>query len=457
MKLQSGMVQGMEQRLLLLPQMLQAIEILQLSTQELLTRIEDELATNPALDAEPPERTELPGTPAAESEPPLPEALDWRRAAGSEDRDRKHELLSNTPAPGLTLQGFLLEQLAERTLDAAVREATTFLIGNIDRRGFLTLSDEELRSCLGADAPVGDALAALHGLEPRGIGGRDARECLLLQVDDRDPDASFLRQLIGEHLELLARNKLPLLCKAMRLTMPELRILQGKLRKLHPFPGLLVSEETARTVTPDVAVLWSEDGPPRVVAVDGWLPRLSVNPEYRRLAARRKTPAEVKSFLKDRVQSARSLMAAVAQRQETLLRVVEALVARQPGFLTQGLHALRPMRMQDVADDVGLHVSTVSRAIAGKHLETPLGTFALRELFDGGVELGGKGSGAGGSRRSVQEELKDLVAHEDKAHPLSDDDLMGMLRDRGFTVARRTIAKYRSELSIPGSWRRREY
>jgi RNA polymerase sigma-54 factor len=445
--------QRQEQHLLLLPKMLQAIEILQLSTRDLLTMIEHEMSENETLEVADLSRRQNPEPP-----PPVVE-----RSAPRDDSDDGYEVRARRPDEGddnmlaqvaarsLSLHGQLLSQLVLLELAPAVREVVSFLIGSLDHNGHLLLQRPELEACLGAEAPIDDALAVLWGLDPPGVGRSGPRESMLAQIDPADPDAPWLAALVSSHLEDLARNRLPQVARSLGVSVEELKILVEKLRYLDPCPGRAFEAPEPGLVQPDVVVR-REDGEWQVLVDDSRVPPLRLSPDYQHLADSVGVPRRVRSYLRKKLGSAKDLLAAIEQRRETLGRIASAIVDRQHGFLERGPSGLRPLKMQEIADAVGVHLSTVSRATADKYIQTDFGVFLMRGMFDG--EVGGEGQG---SRRSVKELLKRLIGEEDRQQPLSDEELVEKLRGEGFDLARRTVAKYRKELGIKSSWQRRDW
>jgi RNA polymerase sigma-54 factor len=294
------------------------------------------------------------------------------------------------------------------------------------------------------------ALAVLRSLEPRGLGGRDAIDAMLLQVPPDDPDRSDICALLTEHLADLAANRLPAVARQMRLDVADVLALCARIRALDPRPGARFHGGDLPRIRPDLVVV--EAGDRLEVAVeDHALPDLGLNGDYTALLAGPHTPPEVRRYLSGKLSAARDLIHAIEQRRRTLARVGAAVMQHQREFLRWGEAALRPLRMADIAARLGLHTSTVSRAVAGKHVQTCRGIHALRAFFDGAAAGGGCG------RRRVLRQLQELVAAEDPQRPLSDDDLVSLLAALSIPVARRTVAKYRKELGLLPSWRRKSH
>ena len=453
MSLDLNLGQRQEQRMALLPQMLQSIEVLQLATADLVAFVDAELQQNETLEVEqreveapePQERS------AAEREEPSFEEL---RRAPSDGEDKKLGFLNSVADSSVRAVDRVREQLVFRGAPPLLIEVVELLVERLDERGLLPQTDAELALELGLDAPlVADARAALMQLEPRGLGARDAVEAMLAQAAG-DPDLPLIEAMLRQHLAELSRNKLPAVARALALTLEELQALLERVRTLNPRPGAEFAQDAELPVQPD-AFAWVQDGGVRVALDDEALPDLHVNRDYAALAGDRRTDREVRDYLRPKLRSARDLIDAIQQRKATLSRVVAATMERQRAFLQKGRAAIRPLRMSEIAEELELHTSTVSRTIAGKHVQTDRGVFALREFFDGGRIDAAPAEGQG--RMGVAEQLRELVAAEDKHRPLSDDDLVAALRARGVQVARRTVAKYRKELDIPSSYQRRKF
>lgn len=430
----------------LLPQMLQSIEVLQLATAELVARIEAELQVNETLEAAATDPSAVDDVGCDGSDAPGP--------TRSDDEDPRLQWLHNLPAPTDSLQDFLRDQLAFCELDAEVGRAVLLLAAHLDERGLLPFAVEQLAEMTGLPADLlAEALAVLQGLEPVGIGAAGPLQAMLRQVVG-DPDGAAIAALLTTHLEALAQGRVAEVARSMGLPVDEVRQLLERIRRLEPRPAAAFTDRAEPGLRPDARV-WLEQDRIQVAVEDGAIPALSINSGYAAMLRDRSTEAPVRNYLRGKVRSARELIDAVAQRRATLARVVAAVMARQPEFLVQGRRGIRPLRMADVAAALGLHTSTVSRAIAGKHVQTELGVFRLRDFFDGGGAGGAGAAAAGTGRMAVRETIAGLLAQEDPARPLSDDDLVVALAAQGVQVARRTVTKYRKELGIPSSFLRR--
>lgn len=455
MSLDLKLGQRQEQRLALMPSMLQSIEVLQLATTDLVAFLETELQQNETLELLRPEVSapEAPDVPSAEREDSGWD--EWRRASSSDGgEDQKMGFLASVPAPSGTLEDWIHEQLVFHNVPPLLTEVVGLLVGRLDERGLLVASDEELAVDLDLDADlVGEARSVLQSLEPRGIGAIDAIGAMLLQAS-RDPDLPLIERMLREHLEALGRNKLPDVARSLQLSVEELQLLMQRVGSLNPRPASDFSSESGAPVTPD-AFAWLQDGIVKVALEDEALPDVQVNAEYAALAGDRRTEREVRDYLRPKLRSARDLIDAVNQRKATLSRVVTSVMSQQRAFLERGRTGIKPLRMSEIANELELHTSTVSRTIAGKFVQTDRGVFALRDFFDGGRIAAQPNVGQG--RMAVGQQIADLVAAEDKQSPLSDDELVHSLAERGVQVARRTVAKYRRELQIPSSYLRRKF
>lgn len=436
--LRQGLVARTEQRLALLPRMLQSIEILQLATVELLELIDRELEQNEALDM-------------VQSAEPYG---DWEPRSRPRDGDEDPKLarLHQEPARRKDLWTHVRDEVAMLDLTEDVVARVLGIVERLDADGFLSDPDE-VAERLGEEA-FQEALDVLRHIEPPGLGARGPIEAMLLQVDPSDPDRPAIEAVLERHLDELARNRLPDVARALGVDVGEIEDLLEKIGGLEPRPASRFTDTTAPAIRPDLVVR-RVHGRLEVVVDDLALPVLAVNEDYARMAGDAAVPRDVRRYLGGKLRSARDLIEAVESRKRTLCRVGAAILTEQPGFLERGRRAIRPLRMADVAETLELHASTVSRAIAGKYLGCQHGVIALRDFFDGGVS--GSGSGESLGRAAVVERIREIVAAEDPCAPLSDGEIARRLGDLGISVARRTVAKHRAALGIPPASRRRRY
>lgn len=476
MRLELGLNLRLSQQLKLAPQIIQSIEILQLQAMDLKELIENELQENEALEIVEPSRDELPEIAANGKEEDgsfeddaervldrLDALADAERAPGSytsrasaeEASDRKLEAMQNTPAEETGLAEHLVHQLDEMELQPDVRRAADAIIYNLDDAGYLRCPMQEVLD--GMDVPVGPdiaerALKMVQSLEPQGVGARDLSECLLLQVDNDDPDAELKRTLLRDHLDDVTRNKLPKVARALAISVQDLyEVLRG-LGHMSTRPGAAFSAGPVRYIRPDVVVDW-DDGDYVVRLINDHLPRVGISPRIRRMLRESRSDPKVRDYLKKKIDSAKWLIEAIAQRKNTLERVAKEIVRRQRDYLDFGVSHLHPLKMQEVADALGIHVSTVSRAISDKYAQTPQGIVPLKYFFTGGTE---SEDGGVESRQSVKERVRQIIEAEEKHRPLSDDEVAERLTAQfGLSIARRTVTKYRKALGIPSSRQRR--
>lgn len=440
--LRQGLHARAEQQLLLQPRMLQSIEVLQLATTDLSEWLREAAEENEALRVEEPSLEPLGPRPSREA------------------TDRYDEMLRNQPDRERALTELLEEQLAVLELEPGLEEWVRFLIANLDPHGYLSASDEELLELaastsfdLEPDATaLGLAIAQLQRLEPRGVGGRDLVEALLLQLDPDAEEYTLLCRLLEEFLEEIASNRLPQIARELGVELEQLAELLQLLRRLDPRPGAEAHAADAPILRPDVVVERDDRGAWSVRVERSSLPTVSLDPELVALARDASSTPEVKGWARERVERARWIVDAVGQRKQTLLRVAIAVFDRQRAFLEEGPGHLSPLRMGEIAEELELHLSTVSRAVAGKYVQTPAGIFPLRYFFQVAT-----GSTTGQARDDLREIVRRIFTEEDPTAPLSDDEVASELASRGMEVARRTVAKYRKELEIPTSYRRKKH
>jgi len=353
----------------------------------------------------------------------------------------------------LTLGDHLRSQLSVSLLSDDVRDAAETIIGNLDEDGYLTASLEEI-------AAMGDhtveqiqaALKVVHTLEPAGVGARDLRECLLLQLEARNARGGVAWQIVSDHLRLLETRQYRELAKVLARPPEHIEIAVKAIKRLNPRPGLRYSGPGARMVEPDVHFI--KDGDQWVIQMnDEDVPQLRLNAQYRKMLDRDNgATKDVRDYVRERYTSAIQLMKNIEQRKQTILKVCESIVRRQTEFLAQGIDSLKPMMIKEVAEEVGVHPSTVSRAVANKYVHTPQGVFELRYFFSEAVQ---GPSGSGTPLLLLKRRVKKMIEEEDGAHPLTDEQITAMLQASGIQVTRRTVAKYREDMKIPSTHQRR--
>jgi len=373
------------------------------------------------------------------------------RSQTADDSDKPgFEFFLSSP---VTLTTHLRSQLAMMVLPPAVREAADSIIGNLEDTGYLSTSLDEIAA---RDAlPLADleaALKAVQTCDPAGVGARTLPECLLLQLESRNARGGVAWQIVENHLKLVESRSVKELTKLLGRPAEHIQIALDVIRKLDPKPGLRYSGPGAREVEPDVEIF--KDGDTWVVQLtDEDVPQLRLNGGYRRMLEPDRSPDKTtRNYVRERFNSALQLIRNIEQRRQTILKVCQAIVRRQVEFLEQGPDALRPLMIKEVAEEVGVHPSTVSRAVSNKYVHTPQGVFELRYFFSEAVQ---GPSGGGIPLQTLKRMVKKMIEEEDPAKPLTDDQIAARLKEQGIDVTRRTVAKYREDLRIPSTHHRR--
>jgi RNA polymerase sigma-54 factor len=461
-----------QQRMIMTPMLQEAIRLLTLTRMELIQELRVQLEVNPVLEEVLEGAEEAEPAPAAEAEAEAKEdgqdpvsEFDWESYLESTSDYRppppREEIerldLETNLTRGLSLQEHLEFQLYLSTSDPMLREWGALLIGNIDDRGYLKDPLEEVgTSCGVAVSDLERALRLVQTFDPTGVGARDLRECLLIQLDALAEPHPLARTIVADHLAELEGRPLTRLADHLGVTVQEVQEAVEVIRSLEPKPGRTFGTEDPRYITPDVYIV-KVDGRFVVVLNDEGLPRLRVSPHYRQiLAAKSGSPREVRDYVESRMRSGLWLIRSIEQRQRTLYKVTESLVRFQRDFLEKGIMALRPLTLKEVAEDIGMHESTVSRVTTNKYVHTPQGLFELKYFFHRGVPVTSGSETA--SSLKVKELVRQLLTVEDSGKPLSDQKIVEVLRvQHSIDIARRTVAKYRSQLKIPSSSRRKRY
>ncbi len=490
MRLSFGMEARQLQTQKLAPKMIQSMEILQLPILALQERIDQELSENPLLDVVEEEEVDAPGEEREDPNRPtederelvvqddasnkddferlanmdedMPESFDDFRPSANrkqEMSDRMHDLMANAAERPESLNDFLLHQLAEMDIDSDIERLAERIISMLDARdgGYFKGS---LRDVLPPDHTEEDlqraeeALRVVQSLDPPGIAARDLRECLLNQLAPDMPDYEELKILIENHLEDLAENRLPLIEKKTKIPIERIQELRQELHRLNPKPGAAFLETHVPIVTPDVVVEPDEDGNYVVRLEDDHVPNLRISEYYRRRLADSNATPEEKEYIRKKIESANWLIEAIEQRRSTVLKVAQAIVDHQRRFFDEGPEHIEPLKMQQIADKVGVHVTTISRAVDDKWMQTPRGIFPLKRFFVHGTR---SEDGEDVAWETIRLKLLELIEKEDKQNPYCDEALKEELEKLGFPVARRTITKYRKKLGIPSSRQRKDW
>jgi RNA polymerase sigma-54 factor len=348
----------------------------------------------------------------------------------------------------------LIEQLNQTVLSADERKTAELIIGNIDDNGFLQSTPEEM--ALSSGVPEKDfekMLALIQGFYPPGVGARDLRECLLIQLQRGGRESSLEYKIVAEHMEDLGKRRFPEIARQMGISVEDVQRAANKIARLNPRPGQIFAAAPQNYVLPDVTVE-KVDGDYQVILNNEQIPHLRISNLYKDIIAQGNNGAEVKDYVRDKIRSGKFLIRSIHQRQQTISNIAHEIVSRQHDFFEHGPSHLKPLTMAEIADAVGVHETTVSRAVSGKYMATPHGIFEMKYFFTSGYQTA---TGESMSNTSVKEAILDLVKHEDGNAPLSDHEIVEILTERGIPIARRTVAKYRTELNILPSHMRRKY
>jgi RNA polymerase sigma-54 factor len=352
-----------------------------------------------------------------------------------------------------TLPDYLRSQLSVSLIDDDTRDAAESIIGNLDEDGYLIATLDEMASQGGHERAVMEAaLKAVQSLDPAGVGARDLKECLLLQIESVNGKGGVAWKIVSSYMRLLETRQYKELAKALGRPQEHVDIAVAMIKRLNPRPGIRYSGPGARTVEPDVYFIRDTDD--FIIQMnDDELPQLRLNAQYRKMLDRDNgATKEVRDYVRERYTSAIQLMKNIEQRKQTILKVCEAIKRRQMEFLTMGIDFLKPMMIKDVAEEVGVHPSTVSRAVASKYAHTPHGVYELRYFFSEAVQ---GPSGGDTPLLLLKRKVKKMIEEEDQRHPLTDEQITSRLEAEGIEVTRRTVAKYREDMKIPSTHQRR--
>src|SRR6266568_2737647 len=470
--------QGMQQRQslalqqVLSPQLQQSLLILQTPLLELRNLVQQEMETNPVLEELPEdsganERSEAEAS-ADENFKNEFEKLasldeEWRdymaqsassgadgfRSSG-EAKDKRQFFFDS-----IAVQETLLGQLNQTALNASDRKAAELIVGNIDDKGFLQSAPEEM--ALNSGIPEEDfvkMLALIQGFHPPGVGARDLRECLLIQLRREGKENSLEYKIVSEHMEDLGRRRFPEIARRMGISVEDVQNAADNIGRLNPRPGQVFAAAPQNYVLPDV-IVEKVDGEYQIAFNNEQIPHLRISNLYKDIIASGDAQSsDVKDYIRDKIRSGKFLIRSIHQRQQTIMNIAQQIVSRQRDFLEHGPSHLKPMTMAEIAEVVGVHETTVSRAVSGKYMATPQGVFEMKYFFTGGYHTA---TGESLSNVSVKQAILDLVKHESGSAPLSDHEIVEILSERGIPIARRTVAKYRTELNILPSHMRRKY
>jgi RNA polymerase sigma-54 factor len=471
----------LSQKLIMTPSLQQAIKLLQLSKLELQEVLNQELLENPLLEESAEEAKQEEAEAEAQEKTQTEEEAKAAEPAPEKEKDSFDEIdydayfqdyieygynprmgeeheefpIENTLTRPPNLTDHLAWQLGMSDASPTVKEVGAFIIGNIDEDGYLRATGEEIAAAGPYDpADVDKAIAAIQSLDPIGVGARDLRECLLLQLEFLEVDNPMVESIVRDHWDLFMQRHFVQISKALGVDMKTLEGVVEIIKHLDPKPGRKYSNERAIYVEPDVYIQKVGDDYIIVLNEDG-MPKLRINGSYRNMlnSMDSKSDGETVNYIKDKIRSAVWLIKSLDQRQRTIYKVAESIVKHQREFLEKGIDYLRPLVLRDVADDIQMHESTVSRVVSNKYMHTPRGLFLMKYFFHSGID---SDTGEDISSLTVKKKIQGFIDGEDPRKPLSDSKIMKILNDEGINIARRTVAKYRDELNIPSSTDRKQ-
>lgn len=490
--------QRLTQSLVLAPQLQQSLALLQAPTLELKALVEQELQQNPVLEEAPltemelqerdPER-ESPADAADPAEPPADITFDpaTEKASGepvddfqaeferlvqldqewrdhfsqtnvptrlSTEDEEKRQFMFDSLVAGTSLQEMLLEQVRESQLPESDRSIAEMIIGNIDDYGYLKANVEELVQSTGVpQEKVEEVLKAIQAFDPPGVGARDLRECMLIQLERTGQQDTLEYRIVHDFMEALGKRRIPEIAKGTGVEVDEVQDALENIARLEPRPGRAFLPDNDQYVLPEVFVTRSGDD--FVVSTNNeHIPHLRISNTYKDLMSQGENSSEVRNYIREKIRAGKFLIKSLHQRQQTILNIGREIVKRQRDFMEKGVAHLKPLTMVQVAEVVGVHETTVSRAVSGKYMDTPQGIFEMKYFFTAGIQTE---NGAGMSNTSVKDMISDIFKNEDSSKPLSDQEVVKMLKEKGIVIARRTVAKYRTELNILPSNLRKVY
>src|SRR5215467_9882726 len=489
--------QRLAQSLVLAPQLQQSLVLLQAPTLELKALVEQELQQNPVLEEAPSTEIETTEKDEAErvaetadpSEPPADLSFDpaaekngnepvddfqaeferlvqldqeWRdhfaqtnlpTRASAEDEEKRQFMFDSLVA-ATSLQEMLIEQMRESALPADLRPIAEMLIGNIDDYGYLKATVEELASSTGLPADkILEVLKVIQSFDPPGVGARDLRECLMLQLERADQQHTLEYRIVSDFMEALGKRRIPEIARGTGQDVDDVQDALERIARLEPRPGRAFLPDNDQYILPEVFVHKS-DGDYVVTTNNEQIPHLRISNTYKDLMAQGENSAEVRNYIREKIRAGKFLIKSLHQRQATILNIAKEIVQRQREFMEKGVACLKPLTMVQVAEVVGVHETTVSRAVSGKYMQTPQGIFEMKYFFTAGIQTA---TGDGVSNTSVKDMIAEIFKNEDTSKPLSDQEVVKMLKDKGIVIARRTVAKYRTELNILPSNLRKVY
>src|ERR1051326_8055170 len=502
--------QRLTQSLVLAPQLQQSLALLQAPTLELKALVEQELQQNPVLEesasqdteivekeapesdketdkAETPDPTETAESSDSESDFDSPEdkgpapaenepvddfeaeferlvQLDqeWRDhfsqtnlpIKASAEEEEKRQFMFDSLVVGVSLQETLLTQVRESSLAEDQWPIAEMLIGNIDEYGYLKASLEELSTSTGVpQEKILAVLKVIQTFDPPGVGARDLRECLLLQLERSGQRNTLEYRIVDEFMDALGKRRIPEIARGTGQSVDDVQAALERIARLEPRPGRAFLPDNDQYILPEVFVQKVGDDF-SVTTNNEHIPHLRISNTYKDLMSQRENSAEVRNYIREKIRAGKFLIKSLHQRQQTILNIAKEIVRRQRDFMEKGVAHLKPLTMVQVAEVVGVHETTVSRAVSGKYMQTPRGVFEMKYFFTAGIQTA---SGDGMSNTSVKDMIDEIFKNENPAKPLSDQEVVRMLKEKGIEIARRTVAKYRTELNILPSNLRKVY
>jgi RNA polymerase sigma-54 factor len=372
----------------------------------------------------------------------------------SPEEEEKRQFMFDSLTAGTSLAEALLEQVRETHLTDEQRRIAELIVGNIDDYGYLKTTVAELSASISLpEQKISEVLKIIQTFDPPGVGAGDLRECLLLQLERAGRQESLEYRIVRDFMSELGKRRIPEIARGTGQPVDEVQAALARIARLEPRPGRAFLPDNDQYVLPEVFVQRSGDDFV-VTTNDEQIPHLRISNTYKDLMARGGNPPEVKNYIREKIRAGKFLIKSLHQRQQTILNIAREIVERQREFMDKGLAHLKPMTMAQIAGVVGVHETTVSRAVSGKYMQTPQGIFEMRFFFTAGLH---SAAGADVSNASVKDMIAEIFKNEDTARPLPDQEVVAMLAAKGITIARRTVAKYRDELHILPSNLRKVY
>jgi len=457
MEMKMGMHTKMQQRLVMTPRLQQALKLLQMPTLELQQVLKQEILQNPLLEEEEElkEMEEKEKEEEKKEEKEEEEDTDWEDVfetafgmggTGNEEREEKEEMLERVPVARQSFSDHLLSQLRLATDDDFILEAGEYIIGNLDESGYLPIELSDVARTFSVDEKkIEGILELIQTFDPAGVGARNLQECLLLQLERKELADSRAAEILRDYFDEFKQKRYNNISKKMKISLKEVQAQSEIIGRLDPKPGLNVAADNPKYVIPDLIV--DRVGDKFVISLNEKnVPRLRISKAYRdELRNNPKISDKTKDFIKDKLKNAKWLIQTIEQRRRTMIKVMESIVEKQREFFEKGVIALKPLTLQQVASEIDMHESTVSRVTTSKYVQTPRGVYELKFFFSAKLSTR---SGEEVSSRSAKMRIREIIDKENSKKPLSDQKIANILKEEGLVIARRTVAKYREQLGI---------